>query len=104
LPQSHGHILAFGDERDTMATSFTEQDQREHFAHCVQVLGGVTASSRRLGIDERALRRFISGERPLSPGLLADTAKALRTLAIEATVAADHIAAVVGAPPSDPAQ
>lgn len=64
----------------------------EHFAHCIQIFGGTTAASRRLGIDERALRRFTNGERPVSDGLLQDTADALRTLITEATAAADYIA------------
>ena len=65
-------------------------DQRDHFAHCIQVLGGVTASSRRLSIDERALRRFINGERPISLSLMQDTAKALRELIAEA-IAAEQV-------------
>lgn len=60
---------------------------QEHFAHCIQVFGGVTAASRRLGIDERALRRFVSGERPVTPTLLQDTAKALETLIADASAA-----------------
>ena len=60
---------------------------QEHFAHCIQVFGGVTAASRRLGIDERALRRFVSGERPVTPTLLQDTAKALDALIAEASAA-----------------
>lgn len=67
-------------------------DLREHFAHCVQVFGGVTAASRRLGIDERAIRRFINGERPMSERLLKDTEQALQALIAEATSAAAHIA------------
>ncbi|WP_353230669.1 helix-turn-helix transcriptional regulator [Novosphingobium sp.] len=74
-------------------------DMRDHFAHCIQVLGGVTASSRRLDIDERALRRFINGERPLSAGLLADMAKALRVLIVEATAAEAHIVSAGGVSP-----
>jgi DNA-binding transcriptional regulator YdaS (Cro superfamily) len=70
-----------------MALPPTNQDRCEHFAHCVQVLGGITASSRRLGIDERAIRRFINGERQISAGLLQDTATALRLLIDEATEA-----------------
>ncbi|OYZ39359.1 MAG: hypothetical protein B7Y31_08085, partial [Novosphingobium sp. 16-62-11] len=70
-----------------MTASFTAEELCEHFAHCVQILGGTTAASRRLGIDERAIRRFISGERPVGPGLLKDAAKALRVLAEEATAA-----------------
>jgi DNA-binding transcriptional regulator YdaS (Cro superfamily) len=77
------------------------QEMGEHFAHCIQVLGGTTAASRRLGIDERAIRRFINGERPLSPGLLKDTAKALRLLIAEASAAEGHIAAALGAECSD---
>jgi len=73
-----------------MTTPATPED---HFAHCVQILGGTTAASRRLGIDERAIRRFITAERPVSPGLLADTAKALRQLIDEATAAEAAIAA-----------
>jgi DNA-binding transcriptional regulator YdaS (Cro superfamily) len=76
-----------------MIDPLTTQDPRDHFAHCIQVLGGLTASARRLGIDERAIRRFINGERPISPGLLADTAKALQLLIAEATAAEQHIAA-----------
>ncbi|AUW59329.1 hypothetical protein C1T17_15790 [Sphingobium sp. SCG-1] len=63
-----------------MAASISMDEQREHFAYCVQLFGGTTAFSRRLGIDERAVRRFINGERPLGAGLLEDTAKALRLL------------------------
>lgn len=77
-------------------------DLTGHFAHCVQIFGGTTASSRRLGIDERALRRFMSGERPISAQLLRDTAQALRTLLAEATSAEEFIAAAVGAEPNDP--
>lgn len=84
-----------------MTASFNVEDFREHFAHCVQVLGGVTASSRRLEIDERALRRFINGERPVSIGILNDTAKALRLLIAEAKAAEQHIATVLGTLPSD---
>jgi hypothetical protein len=85
-----------------MTASDTMHDPREHFAHCVQVLGGITASSRRLGIDERAIRRFLNGERPVSNGLLEDTAKALRILIAEATAAEEHITAVFGSQPNDP--
>jgi hypothetical protein len=85
-----------------MTGSFTIQDLRDHFAHCVQVLGGTTASSRRLDIDERALRRFINGERPLSANLLEDTAKALRLLIADATSAEAHITAALGSLPNDP--
>ncbi|MEE4451546.1 hypothetical protein [Novosphingobium resinovorum] len=74
-------------------------EQREHFAYCVQLFGGTTAFSRRMGIDERAIRRFINGERPLGAGLLADTAQALRKLAGEATAAAEEIEAALGAGP-----
>jgi hypothetical protein len=84
-----------------MTGSDTMQDLCEHFAHCVQVLGGTTASSRRLGIDERAIRRFINGERPLSAGILQDTAKALRLLIVEATAAEGHIAQALGSEPDD---
>ncbi|MFM6932116.1 MAG: hypothetical protein ACKOUT_07720 [Novosphingobium sp.] len=65
----------------------TPQEAQDHFAHCVQVFGGIPATSRRLGIDERAIRRFINGERPISDGLRVDTAKALRLLIDEATAA-----------------
>lgn len=77
-----------------MTGSFTAQDAQDHFAHCVQVFGGIPATSRRLGIDERAIRRFINGERPISAGLLQDTAKALRRLIAEATAAEAQIAAL----------
>jgi len=70
-----------------MTDSSKMPDSCEHFAHCVQVFGGTTAASRRLGIDERAIRRFINGERAVSTGLLQDTAKALRQLISEATEA-----------------
>lgn len=79
-----------------MMQASTTEELHEHFAHCIQVLGGTTAASRRLGIDERAIRRFISGEKPISAGLLEDTAKALRLLSTEATAAEQHIAAAVG--------
>lgn len=85
-----------------MTSSSTIQDMGEHFAHCIQVLGGTTAASRRLGIDERAIRRFINGERPVSAGLLKDTAQALRLLIVEATTAERHIAAAVDSEQSDP--
>jgi hypothetical protein len=67
----------------------------------MQVFGGVTSASRRLGIDERALRRFVNGERPISTGLLEDTAKALRDLIAEATEAEAGLAAVLKALPKD---
>jgi hypothetical protein len=67
----------------------------------MQVFGGVTSASRRLGIDERALRRFVNGERPISTGLLEDTAKALRDLIAEATEAEAGLAAVLKAEPKD---
>lgn len=69
-------------------TASTQQQLADHLAYCVQVLGGTTAASRRLGIDERAIRRFINQERPLSARLLGDTAQALRQLAEEAAAAA----------------
>ena len=72
------------------------QDSSEHFAHCIQVFGGTTSASRRLGIDERALRRFVNGERPISEGLLKDTAEALHLLADEATAAQRRIAELLG--------
>lgn len=84
-----------------MTGSFTEQEAQDHFAHCVQVFGGIPATSRRLGIDERAIRRFVNGERPIGNGLLEDTANALRLLIVEATAAEGHIAAVLGREPSD---
>jgi len=85
-----------------MAATFSMDEQREHFAHCVQLFGGTTAFSRRLGIDERAIRRFINGERPLGAGLLEDTAKALRLLIAEATAAEGQIAAILSSDPKDP--
>lgn len=85
----------------TGPASLTEQDRCDHFAHCIQVLGGTTAASRRLAIDERALRRFINGERPIAHGLLRDTAKALRALVAEATAAESRIAEALGADPND---
>lgn len=73
------------------------QDLSEHFAHCVYVLGGTTAASRRLNIDERAIRRFMNGERPISAGLMQDVAQALRTIVEEASAAEAQIAAALGA-------
>jgi hypothetical protein len=83
-----------------MTTPPDIQDLRDHFAHCIQVLGGVTAASRRLAIDERAIRRFINAERPLSARLLQDTAAALRVMIAEATAAEAVITANLG-PASD---
>jgi hypothetical protein len=85
-----------------MEASFSMQDRSDQFAYCVQLFGGTTASSRRLGIDERAIRRFINGERPLSNGLLEDTANALRLLIAEATEAEGQIAAILSSAPNDP--
>jgi hypothetical protein len=82
-----------------MTAPIPEDKAREQFAHCVQVLGGVTASSRRLDIDERAIRRFVSGERPLSVGILGDTAKTLRSLIAEATAAEAQLTALIGSQP-----
>ncbi len=79
-----------------MTGSFSAQAAQDHFAHCVQVFGGIPAASRRLGIDERAIRRFINGERPIGEGLLADTAKALQLLIAEATAAQMQIGAGLG--------
>jgi DNA-binding transcriptional regulator YdaS (Cro superfamily) len=79
-----------------MTNALTEQQAQDHFAHCVQVFGGISATSRRLGIDERALRRFINGERPVSAGLLEDTRNALRQLITEATSAEAQIVVAVG--------
>ncbi len=79
-----------------MIGSFTTQEPQDHFAYCVQVFGGIPATSRRLGIDERAIRRFINGERPVSKELLEDTAKALRQLIAEATSAEGLMAAAFG--------
>ncbi|MDF8332308.1 hypothetical protein [Novosphingobium cyanobacteriorum] len=70
-----------------MTAPLSPSDRRDHFAHCVQVFGGPTPASRRLDIDQRAIRRFVSGELPISDSLLADTAKALRALIEEATAA-----------------
>lgn len=72
------------------------KDPREHFAHCIQVFGGIPATSRRLGIDERAIRRFINGERPVSKRLLDHVAKALRVLVAEAASAESHIIETLG--------
>ncbi|MEI6640554.1 MAG: helix-turn-helix transcriptional regulator [Novosphingobium sp.] len=74
------------------------QNRQDHFAYCAQLFGGTTAFSRRLGIDERAIRRFINGERPISDGLLADTAQALRALSVEAAAAAEQIPGAHGLP------
>ena len=85
-----------------MAASFSRDERREHFAYCVQLCGGTTAFSRRLGIDERAIRPFINRERPLGDGLLEHTAKALRLLIAEATTPEAQIAATLRFPPTDP--
>ena len=84
-----------------MAEPISMDDRSEYFAFCVQLFGGATAFSRRLGIDERAIRRFINGERPVSDGLLGDTAKALQTLSEEATAAREQIGIVLGADHSE---
>jgi hypothetical protein len=60
------------------------------------VFGGTTPTSRRLGIDERALRRFANGERPIGERLLKDTAEALQGLIREASAAEQWIAANLG--------
>jgi DNA-binding transcriptional regulator YdaS (Cro superfamily) len=84
-----------------MTASFTAQQMRDHFAHCVQVLGGTAAAARRLDIDERAIRRFINAERPMSATLLEDTAKALRRVIAEATSAEALIVAALGTQSDD---
>lgn len=84
-----------------MAALFSMQDRIDHFAYCIQLFGGTTAASRRLGIDERAIRRFINGERPLGSGLLEDTAKILRQLIADATEAEGQIAAILRAEAND---
>ena len=85
-----------------MAATFSTDERREHFAYCVQLFGFTTTFSRRLGIDERPIRSFVNGERPLGAGLMDDTAKALRLLIAEATAAKEHIAAMLKSEPSDP--
>lgn len=79
-----------------MTGAFSALTAQDHFAHCVQVFGGIPATARRLGIDERAIRRFINGERPIGEGLLADTATALHQLIAEATAAGAAIGAGLG--------
>lgn len=83
-----------------MTTTSLTDERREHFAYCVQLFGGITAFSRRLGIDERAIRRFVNGERPIGAGLLADTAKALGVIVAEAAAAQARIDALLVAEPS----
>ena len=80
----------------------TMQDRRDHFAYCVQLFGGTTAFSRRLRIDERAIRRFINGERPVSDSLFRDTAKALGELVAEATAAVEEISSALASEQSTP--
>lgn len=80
-----------------MSAPFTDAELSEHFAHCIQVLGGTTAASRRLGIDERAIRRFVTGEKPISARLMQDTAATLRALIEEASAAQARITAALGA-------
>lgn len=84
-------------------TTASTPDPRDHFAHCIQVFGGTTAASRRLGIDERALRRFVNGDLPISARLLDDTAIALRALIAEATAAEAGIAEIAASGGSDAA-
>lgn len=84
-----------------MAASSIDE-QREHFAYCVQLFGGTTAFARRMRIDERAIRRFINGEKPLGSGLLEDTAKTLLLLASEATAAEKTITASLSAGSNGP--
>lgn len=76
------------------------QDRQDHFAYCVQLFGGTTAFSRRLRIDERAIRRFINGERPISDNLFRDTATALSELVAEASAARETIAVTLTGEPS----
>jgi len=83
-----------------MTTPSTIEDPRDHFAHCVQVFGGVTPTARRLGIDERAIRRFVNGELVVSDRLLQDTATALRVLIAEATAAQEYIDTMAGSAPN----
>jgi len=71
------------------------ENRQDHFAYCVQLFGGTTAFSRRLKIDERAVRRFVNGERPISDDLLRDTANALRELATEATAAEQQMSSAL---------
>jgi hypothetical protein len=80
-----------------MSGNFTDTELGEHFAHCIQIFGGTTAASRRLGIDERAIRRFVTGEKPISERLMQDTATALRALIEEASAAEARITAAFGA-------
>jgi hypothetical protein len=74
-------------------TSPSPQDLCDDFAHFIQVFGGVPATSRRLGIDERAIRRFANGEVPISARLMGDVATALGQLIAEAQTAQAQIAA-----------
>jgi len=82
---------------NSVTLPLTMQDPQDHFAYCVQMLGGTTSASRRLGIDERAIRRFVSGERPVGTGLLEDMSKALGVLIEEATAAQLRIAETIKA-------
>lgn len=82
--------------RKTTKEPLALQESRDHFAHCVQVFGGIPATSMRLDIDERAIRRFINRERPVSNGLLEATAKALGLLIAEAASAEGRIAEILG--------
>lgn len=77
------------------------QDRQDLLARCIQIFGGTTASSRRLGIDERAVRRFINGERPISDSLLQDIATAMRDMAADANAAAADIADIVNGQTTD---
>jgi len=52
-------------------------------------------------LDEREIRRFINGERPIGDGLLEDIAKGLRQLIIAATAAEGWIAGALNLSPPD---
>jgi len=55
----------------------TPEKQREKIANAARLLGGNRATARALGCSERFVRMLIAGDKPASPGILADLGKAL---------------------------
>lgn len=54
-----------------------EIQQRALFSQAVDLLGGISATARALDINERSVRRLLTGDSRLHTGLLGDIAKAL---------------------------
>lgn len=51
--------------------------QIQNFAAAVLALGGQSAVAKILGVNDRTVRSWLSGKRPLHDGILRDTARAL---------------------------